>query len=206
MLLYAITDRSAHPKASLYEMVEAAIKGGATFIQLREKKLSDDELLDEAIAIRPLCKKYNVPFVINDRVDIAIKANADGVHLGQGDGNVVETRRLLGDDKIIGVSAHNVEEALKAQSEGASYLGVGAAFATGTKGDANRIEHRVIKDICSAVEIPVVAIGGINKSNILQLCSLGLSGVAVVSAIFGADDIEKAATELMKLAKIAAGK
>lgn len=196
IILYAVTDRRWLNGRTLYECVEAALKGGASIIQLREKEISDEEFLQEALDIKTLCHKYNAPLIINDRIEVALKADADGVHIGQHDESLSNARHIFGSDKIIGVSAHNVDEALKAQNAGANYLGVGAAFATGTKGDANVIKHGTIADICHSVDIPVVAIGGVTKDNITELTGSGISGAAVVSSLFANDDIEKAAKEL----------
>ena len=199
LLLYAVTDRAWTGKQTLYQQVESALKGGATCIQLREKELDDENFYEEALNIKEICKKYNVPFIINDNVELAIKCDADGIHVGQSDMEAGNVRALIGKDKILGVSAQTVEQALKAEKEGADYLGVGAVFATSTKLDACDVPHDVLKDICDAVEIPVVAIGGINKNNILELKGSGVDGVALVSAIFGADDIEKECQTLSAL-------
>ncbi len=201
MLLYAVTDRAWVGKQSLYEQVESALKGGATCVQLREKILDEDAFLAEAIEIGALCKRYGVPFFINDNVDIAIKCHADGIHVGQDDMKAAEVRKRVGDDMIIGVSAHSVGEALEAVKNGADCLGVGAVFSTSTKADANVLPKETLRDICAAVDIPVVAIGGINKSNISCLSGSGVDGVALVSAIFGADDIENECRLLRKLSE-----
>ena len=201
MLLYAVTDRSWLGEETLYEQVEKALKGGATFVQLREKKLSEEAFLEEAAEIKELCKQYNVPFVINDNVEIAKQIDADGVHVGQDDMEAGNVREILGENKIIGVSAHNVEEALRAEANGADYLGVGACFSTSSKPDAGNISHETVKAICEAVKIPVIGIGGIGKENILQLKGNGLCGVAVISAIFAQKDIEAATAELRELAE-----
>ncbi len=201
MLLYAVTDRSWLGEETLYEQVEKALKGGATFVQLREKKLSEEAFLEEAAQIKELCKQYKVPFVINDNVEIAKQIDADGVHVGQDDMEAGNVREILGEDKIIGVSAHNVEEALRAEANGADYLGVGACFSTSSKPDAGNISHETVKAICEAVKIPVIGIGGISKENILQLSGNGLCGVAVISAIFAQKDIEAATAELRKLSE-----
>lgn len=200
-LLYAVTDRSWLNGETLYAQVEKALKGGATFVQLREKTLSEEKFLAEAVEIKQLCKQYGVPFVINDNVEIAKAIDADGVHVGQDDMEAGNVRELLGEDKIIGVSAHNVEEALRAQAHGADYLGVGAAFATSSKPDAGTISHETIRAICEAVELPVIAIGGIKKENLLQLSGNGLCGVAVISAIFAQKDIEAATAELRQMSE-----
>ncbi|MBP3360699.1 MAG: thiamine phosphate synthase [Clostridia bacterium] len=201
LLLYAVTDRSWHSCESLYEQVEKAIDGGATFVQLREKKLGFDEFLDEAREICSLCRSKNVPFVINDNVEIARLSGADGVHLGQGDMNPAKARKILGADKIIGVSARTAEQALEAEKAGADYLGSGAVFSTSTKADAKNLSYEALKEICSAVKIPVIAIGGVSEKNILSLAGSGICGVAVVSAIFGAKDIKAAAASLRMLSE-----
>lgn len=196
LLLYAVTDRSWLKDQTLYEQVEEALQGGATFIQLREKKLDYDEFLEEAKQIQKLCKEYKVPFVINDNVEIAKQIGADGVHVGQDDMESGKVRTLLGEDKIIGVSAHNVEEALLAQANGADYLGVGAVFNTTSKDDVSTLNHEVLKEICKAVSIPVIAIGGINEENVWKLAGTGICGVAVISAIFAKDNIKEATKSL----------
>lgn len=198
LLVYAVTDRSWLNGESLYSQVEKALKGGATFIQLREKELDEEVFLNEANEIKELCKRYQVPFVINDNVDIACKIDADGVHVGQSDMEAGSVREKLGPDKIIGVSAQTVEQALLAESCGADYLGVGAVFPTGTKSDAVEVGYESLKAICDAVHIPVVAIGGITSNNILKLKGSGASGAAVVSAIFASKDIEAATQDLCK--------
>ena len=196
MLLYAITDRSWLKGRTVAEQVEDALKGGATFIQLREKELDYDSFLAEAFEVKALCKKYNVPFVINDNVDIAVACDADGVHVGQSDMEAGKVREKLGPDKIIGVSCKNVEQALLAKKHGADYLGVGAMYPTGTKKDATAVTPEALSAVCQAVDIPVVAIGGINKDRLEPLKGTGVDGVAVVSAIFAAENIEKATREL----------
>ena len=196
LLLYAVTDRHWLSGETLYDQVEKALKGGATFIQLREKNLDDESFYKEAVEIQALCKKYHVPFVINDNVDIAVKINADGVHVGQSDMEALDVRAKLGSDKIIGVSAQTVEQALLAEKHGADYLGVGAVFPTGSKDDADDVSHETLKAICDAVNIPVIAIGGITYENVTELSGTGIVGIAVISAIFGAGDIEKAARDL----------
>lgn len=200
-LLYAVTDRHWLDGDTLYSQVEKALKGGATFIQLREKELDEEHFLEEAVRVKKLCADYHVPFVINDNVRIAVAVDADGVHVGQNDMEAGDVRAKLGPDKIVGVSAHTVEEALLAEARGADYLGVGAAFPTGSKNDAGVIDHNVIRDICRAVKIPVIAIGGINRDNVQNLRGNGLCGVAVISAIFAQKDIEAAARELKELTK-----
>lgn len=198
LLLYAVTDRAWLDGETLYEQVEKTLKGGTTFVQLREKKLDEESFLKEAIEIKELCRKYNVPFVINDNVDIAIKMDADGVHVGQSDMEAGDVREKLGPDKIIGVSAQTVEQAVLAQERGADYLGVGAVFPTGSKEDADDVSYDTLKAICEAVDIPVVAIGGITKDNICQLSGSGICGIAVISAIFAQKDIEQASKVLKK--------
>jgi thiamine-phosphate pyrophosphorylase len=190
MLLYAVTDRAWVGKQSLYEQVASALKGGATCVQLREKELDDAAFLHEAMEISALCKQYGVPFFINDNVEIAIKCHADGIHVGQEDMAAALVRQRVGDDMMIGVSVHSVEEALEAVKNGADCLGVGAMFSTSTKTDADVLPKDTLRDICAAVDIPVVAIGGIGKSNISQLSGTGVDGVALVSAIFASEDIE----------------
>ena len=201
MTLYAVTDRAWVGKQSLYEQVESALKGGATCVQLREKELDDAGFLEEAKAIRALCKRYHVPFIVNDNVDIAIACNADGVHVGQEDMQAWDVRNRVGDAMIIGVSAHSVEEAQEAVRNGADYLGVGAMFSTSTKADVSVLPVDTLKAICAAVEIPVVAIGGIHKENIMTLAGTGVDGVALVSAIFSAEDIEAECWELRALSE-----
>jgi len=201
MLLYAVTDRAWVGKQSLYEQVESALKGGATCVQLREKELNDEDFLREAMEISALCKQYGVPFFVNDNVEIAIKCHADGIHVGQEDMKAAQVRHRVGDDMIIGVSAHSVEEALEAVKNGADCLGVGAMFSTSTKTDVNVLPKETLRDICAAVDIPVVAIGGIGRSNISELAGTGVDGVALVSAIFAADDIEQECRLLRKLSE-----
>lgn len=202
LLLYAVTDRTWLNGDTLYNQVEKALKGGATFVQLREKELDQDTFLTKAKEIKELCKKYQVPFVINDNVDIAIAIDADGVHVGQKDMESASVRRKLGPNKIVGVSVQTVEQAILAQQRGADYLGVGAVFQTGSKADADKVSHTTLKAICEAVDIPVIAIGGISKKNVRLLSKTGICGVAVISAIFAQPDIEKATKELNELTKI----
>ena len=189
LLLYAVTDRHWLNGRTLYSQVEEALKGGATFIQLREKELDEEHFLEEAKEIKELCRRYQVPFVINDNVEIALAVDADGVHVGQSDMEAGDVRAKLGPDKIIGVSAQTVEQAVMAEQNGADYLGVGAVFPTGSKADALEVSHDTLKAICKAVKIPVIAIGGISKENILELSGSGICGIAVISAIFAKDDI-----------------
>lgn len=197
MLLYAVTDsRWLKDGERLYNQVEEALKGGATFVQLREKKLDAEHFFEEAVEIKELCRKYHVPFVINDNVDIALKIDADGVHVGQEDMEAGSVREKLGPDKIIGVSAHTVEEALLAEKRGADYLGVGAVFPTGSKDDASVLDADTVREIVKAVKIPVIAIGGISMENVGKLKGYGLDGVAVISAIFGQEHIVEATAKL----------
>ena len=201
LLLYAVTDRAWTGKMSLAQQVEAALQNGATCVQLREKELDEEQFLAEALEIRALCKSYGVPFIVNDNVDIAIRCAADGVHVGQEDMKAEDVRRRVGENMIIGVSAHTVEEARRAVENGADYLGVGAVFSTATKTNVGNMPFETLREICHAVEIPVVAIGGISKTNIMQLSGSGVDGVAVVSAIFAAEDPGAAAAEMLKLAR-----
>ena len=186
-------------REGLLEDTKAALEGGMTYVQMREKgdPMTEDELLTEALALKALCAEYGVPFVIDDDVELAVKCGADGVHVGQSDMACVEARRALGSAKVVGVSAQTVEQAVQAEEDGADYLGVGAVFPTGSKDDADDVSHDTVKAICEAVNIPVIAIGGISKDNVGQLAGLGLDGVAVISAIYASDDL-KAATEDLK--------
>lgn len=196
LLLYAVTDRSWTGKQSLYEQIEEALKGGVTMVQLREKQLSEDELVAEAIQIKELCHRYEVPLIINDNVDAALKSGADGVHVGIEDAPVSEIRKRAGDDFIIGATAKTTEQAKAAEAAGADYLGVGAVFPSPTKKNAIRITPQDLREICGSVAIPAVAIGGITGDNVSEIKGGGMAGVAVVSAIFAAQDIQKAAAEL----------
>jgi thiamine-phosphate diphosphorylase len=201
MSLYAVTDSKWLNGRTLPDVVEEAIAGGVTFIQLREKKLSREEFVSLAKEVKKVTDRYRVPFIINDDVEVAKEVDADGVHVGQNDTSVEDARRVLGPDKIIGVSAHNVEEALAAQEKGADYLGAGAAFITSTKLDASALSRDTLRAICQAVSIPVVAIGGINADNILELKGTGIDGVAVVSAVFAAENVKAAAEDLARKVK-----
>ena len=201
LLLYAVTDRAWLGDKTLAQQVEESLKGGATMVQLREKHLDRETFKTEALELKELCRRYSVPLIINDNVELALEIGADGVHVGQEDLEAGRARALLGPDKILGVSAHSVEEALRAQEAGADYLGAGAVFPTGTKDDVSVLPYERLKDICAAVDIPVVAIGGIGTHNILQLSSSGVAGVAVVSAIYAQPDVERAARELKALAE-----
>ena len=201
MLLYAVTDRMWTGRQNLMEQVEDALKGGATCVQLREKELDDETFLQEAMEMKALCKKYQVPFFVNDNVEVAVKCKADGIHVGQSDMAAAKVRQQVGEEMMIGVSVHSVEEALEAVRNGADCLGVGAMFSTSTKTDADVLTIEVLRDICAAVDVPVVAIGGINKENLMELKGTGVDGVALVSAIFGAEDIEKECHLLKQLSK-----
>ena len=196
LLLYAVTDRSWLNGETLYAQVEKALKGGVSFVQLREKALDEQAFLEEAKEIQKLCEQYHVPFVINDNVEIAAQIGADGVHVGQSDMEAGDVREKLGPDRIIGVSAQTVEQAVRAQERGADYLGVGAVFLTGSKADAVEVSHETVRAITEAVDIPVIAIGGITKDNVSELSGNGICGIAVISAIFAQEDIEGAARVL----------
>ena len=200
--LYAVTDRAwAADGAALLRQVEAAVRGGAGVVQLREKRLDDEAFLKAARDFTALCRRLGAVSIINDRVEIALEAGADGVHVGQSDLEAGQVRALLGPGKILGVSAHSPEEARRALEAGADYLGCGAAFATGTKSDARPISQETIRAVTAAVDIPVVTIGGVNRENILKLRGLGLSGAAVVSGLFAQADVEAAARELLALSR-----
>lgn len=201
LLLYAVTDRAWLGDKTLSWQVEESLKGGATMIQLREKHLDHEHFLKEAKEIKELCRKYQVPFLINDDVDLAVEVDADGVHVGQHDMEAGEVRKKIGPNRILGVSAQTVEQALLAQQAGADYLGVGAVFPTGTKDDADAVSIQTLGEICRAVSIPVVAIGGIGQHNVMQLAGSGICGIAVVSAIYAQPDIQNAASTLHALAK-----
>ena len=196
MLVYAVTDRAWLKGENLKDQVEKALKGGVTFVQLREKNLDRRLFLEEAAAIKELCDSFHVPFVINDDVDIARQIHADGVHVGQSDMEAADVRRLLGEDAILGVSAETVEQALRAQAHGADYLGVGAIFPTGSKDDAAAVSMETLRAICAAVDIPVIAIGGITADNVIELSGSGICGIAVISAIFAQKDIVSATKDL----------
>lgn len=196
MLLYAVTDRAWLNGKTLSEQVEQAILGGTTFVQLREKNVTEEEFIHIAEQVKAVTDRYSVPFVINDNIEVALKVGADGVHVGQKDMEAGDVRELIGKDKILGVSAQTVEQALAAEQAGADYLGVGAVFSTSTKLDAQDVGVSVLKEICGAVTIPVVAIGGINAYNIKELKGSGIAGAAVVSALFAQKDIKAAAENL----------
>lgn len=205
LLLYAVTDRAWVGKQSLYEQVEDAIKGGVTMVQLREKNMSEEEFINEAIPIKVLCHSYNIPFIINDNVDVALKCGADGVHVGIEDETVSEIRKRVGQDFIIGATAKTVEQAKTAEKSGADYLGVGAVFPSSTKENALRITAEQLKEICSSVSIPAVAIGGITLGNMAEIAGGGMDGVALVSAVFAAEDIKSATIQLKEKAKMVVG-
>ena len=206
LLLYAVTDRRWTGEKNLYQQVEEAIEGGATFVQLREKNLSESAFEKEAVAIQELCRKHVIPFVVNDNVEIARRMGADGVHVGQSDMEAGDVRALLGPDAILGVSAQTVEQAKLAEERGADYLGVGAVFPTGSKDDAVEVPHETLKAICEAVSIPVIAIGGISAENVHELSGSGICGIAVISAIFGQKDIKPATEKLKKKTEEMVGK
>lgn len=201
LLLYAITDRGSLDKKVFFEKIEEALQGGVTILQLREKELDEDSFTDEAIEVKALCRKYGVPLIINDNVDVALKSGADGVHVGIEDMPIDEIRRKAPDSFIIGATCKTVEQAQSAESLGANYMGVGAVFPSPTKKNAVRITREQLKEICSSVSIPAVAIGGITLENVGELNGGGMSGIAVVSAVFSADDIQKAASLLKEKAK-----
>ena len=201
MLLYVVTDRTWLQEATLEEVVEKILASGATFLQLREKELDTENFLEEARKLKQLSNRYHIPFVINDNVSIALQCGADGVHIGQSDGDASEVRRRIGPDKILGVSAQTVEQALKAQEQGADYIGVGAVFPTSTKENAREVTFDTLKQICEAVSIPVVAIGGIHADNLLQLKGSHVDGVAVISAIFAAQDVSTVTKKILSLSK-----
>lgn len=201
LLLYAVSDRAWTLRRTLYEQIEQALAGGVTMIQLREKQLTRPELIAEARALLPLCHSYGAPLIVNDDAEAAVLAGADGVHVGMADCPVAELRRRFGPDLIIGATAKTVEQARRAEASGADYLGVGAVFPSPTKRTALRITAAQLKEICNSVRIPAVAIGGIGGENMAQLAGCGMAGFAVVSAIFGAEDIKKAAASLKEQAR-----
>ena len=199
MRLYAVTDRRWLGGRTLADAVAEAIEGGVTIVQLREKSLDADAFLREAVAVKAVCARYDVPLIINDDPEIARRSGADGVHVGQKDMNPAALRRLLGESCIIGVSAATVAEAKQAEADGADYLGCGAVFSTGTKTDTRPVDHALLSQICAAVTVPVVAIGGISEENAPRLRGSGIAGIAVVSAIFAQNDIKAAAQRLRRL-------
>lgn len=202
LLLYAVTDRSWVGVQTLYEQIESALKGGVTLVQLREKNLDERSFINEAIEVKQLCRRYNVPLIINDNVEVAIKSGADGVHVGIEDMPVYEIRKRVGADFIIGVTAKTVEQAQAAQKDGANYIGVGAVFSSPTKKNAIRITNAQLNEICSSVTIPAVAIGGINLKNVDEIKGCGMAGIAVVSAVFASKNIEKDTAVLKEKVKL----
>ena len=201
MLLYAVTDSARLGERTLTEVCEDVLRNGATFLQLREKALHGEELLPLARELKALCGRYSVPFVVDDDVEAALACGADGVHVGQSDIRGRDIRAIIGPDKILGISANTVEAAVAAQAAGADYIGVGAVFGTATKQNASNITVEQLRVICDAVDIPVVAIGGISETNLPQLADSGIDGVAVVSAIFGQTDPGTATARLLTLVK-----
>ncbi|HIV19158.1 MAG TPA: thiamine phosphate synthase [Candidatus Merdivicinus intestinigallinarum] len=201
LLLYAVTDRAWVGKKALLDQIEEVLRGGVTLLQLREKNLPEEEFLKEAVQVKELCRRYNVPLIINDNVDVAEKSGADGVHVGIEDAPVGEIRRRMGPDFIIGATAKTVEQAVFAERSGADYLGVGAVYPSPTKKNAIRITKEQLLEICSAVSIPAVAIGGITAENLPPLAGSGIAGAAVVSAVFGAENPETAARQLKEILK-----
>ena len=199
LLLYAVTDRHWLGERTLYEVVRDSLDGGVTFLQLREKNLDEDSFYEEAVRLQAMAREYKVPFVINDNVEIAVRMNADGVHVGQDDMEAGNVRALIGPDKILGVSTQTVEQAVLAEQQGADYLGVGAVFPTGSKDDAVDVPLETLKAICEAVSIPVVAIGGITLENIPELAGTGICGIAVICAIYAQKNIREAASALKKV-------
>ena len=201
MLLYGVTDRTWSSNYPLIQRITEALDNGMTCVQLREKHMSDEDFLSEAREVSALCKHYNVPFIINDNVDVAIACGADGIHVGQSDEAATQVRARVGSSMIVGVSASSLEEAIKAEKDGADYVGVGTVFSTSTKADADYLSMDELRAICETVNIPTVAIGGIHAGNIQLLQGTGIDGVAVVSAIFGADDSAAATAQLRALAE-----
>lgn len=202
MLLYAVTDQMwLKDGETLAQVCESVLENGATFLQIREKDLPEAAFAEEAGKLKALCARHRVPYVVNDSVEIAMEIDADGVHVGQSDIKGRDIRAIIGPDKILGISAGTVGEAVAAEKAGADYIGVGAVFATSTKKNARCLSREQLLEICSAVTIPVVAIGGINASNLMELSGSGVDGIAVVSAIFGAADPGKATAELLEKAK-----
>ncbi len=199
LLLYAVTDRYWLGERTLYDVVRESLEGGVTFLQLREKNLDDETFYEEAVRLQAMAAEYGVPFIVNDNVDIALRMGADGIHVGQSDMEAGNVRALIGPDKILGVSAQTVEQAILAEERGADYLGVGAVFPTGSKDDADDVSYETLKAICEAVSIPVVAIGGITLENTPQLAGSGICGIAVISAIYAQKNIKEAAASLKKV-------
>lgn len=205
LLLYAVSDRSWVGKQTLYEQIEDAIIGGVTLVQLREKELCEEEFLKEAIQIRELCHRYQIPLIINDNVKVALESGADGVHVGMEDAPVDEIRKKVGSDFIIGATAKTIEQAVAAEKAGADYLGVGAVFPSPTKENAIRITKEQLREICSSVGVPTVAIGGISLENMDEIRGGGMDGIAVVSAIFAAENIREISAKLKEKARSIVG-
>ena len=202
MLLYAVTDRAwLKENEDLTSVCKSVLENGATFLQIREKDLDEGTFEQEAEALKKLCARYHIPFVVNDSVEIALDIDADGVHVGQSDIKGRDIRSMIGSEKILGISAGTVEEAVAAEKAGADYIGVGAVFGTSTKKNARNLTVEKLKEISESVSIPIVAIGGIGVSNIMELTNSGIDGVAVVSAIFAAENPGEATAELLKLSK-----
>lgn len=196
LLLYAVTDRSLSKPDTFLQQLKESLDSGITMLQLREKNLDNEQFLQEALQVKALCHRYHVPLIINDNLEVALRSNADGIHVGQDDMNASEVRKHIGMDKILGVSAHTVEQAILAQEQGADYLGVGAIFPTASKKDATAVTLDTLRSICEAVTIPVVAIGGIELHTLKQLRHSGIAGVAVISAIYGQPNIISATSQL----------
>ena len=196
LLLYAVTDDAWTGEFTLLEQIEQALKGGVTLLQLREKEMDEEAFVEEAVKVKALCQRYNVPLIINDNLEVAMKSKADGVHVGMEDMDVANIRERVGKDFIIGATAKTVEQAKAAEEKGADYLGVGAVFPSPTKKNALRITRDDLKNIIASVKIPCVAIGGISMENMGELEKSGIAGVALVSAVFAAKDIEKTCGEL----------
>ena len=201
MLLYIVTDRTWLGDKTLVSQVEESIKAGATFVQIREKDMPFNEFVAEAGNIKEITDRYHIPFVINDNIEVTLASEADGIHVGQNDRPAREVRAMIGKEKILGVSVQTISQAVEAEKDGADYLGVGSVFSTSTKLDADSVSLDTLKEICSAVSIPVVAIGGISEENIMQLKGSGIDGVAVISAVFAKPDIYAATKNLLELAK-----
>lgn len=199
MLLYAVTDRSWLKGKSFISQIEEVLEAGATFLQLREKDLAFEEFLREAREVKKLTDRYGVPFVINDNIEVAMECDADGVHVGQSDMAAFDVRKRIGEDKILGVSAQTVEQAIEAERCKADYIGVGAVFGSTTKLDASLVSYDTLSEICASVSVPVVAIGGINEGNVMELKGSGVSGVAVISAIFAREDVRDATARLLRM-------
>lgn len=201
LLLYAVTDRAWVGKQTLLEQIENALKGGVTIVQLREKNLKEERFIEEAVQVKSLCHRYGVPLIINDNMDVALKSGSDGIHVGIEDTPVAEIRKRVPADFIIGATCKTVEQAQAAQTAGADYMGVGAVFPSPTKTNAIRITNEQLQTICSSVSIPAVAIGGISRDNVLEIKRSGVDGIAVVSAIFAAEDIQAATADLKEKAR-----